>query len=281
MAENKDIDLHFEIFPCRLSYTGNLEFERRAMHEEIEIKCFYEGSSVLIVGENKIEVKAGDIVVINPYEFHATIDKGVEGNIGKYHLFMIPLDIFSNNGIAVFNFRNLLLGSNAAFQTVFRDDKRMFKILMRVIKEYQEKKKAYNMAIVGMMMEFFAILMRKGICDNEKSIVKNNNQRLYALLEPAIRHIRDNFKNDITVEQLAGLCHVSKQYFCRAFKNLTGKTVMEYLREYRLKISDTMLSNTDNNIASIAEECGFESMSYFSRSYKNYYGFTPRQRRQG
>ncbi|MBQ9940902.1 MAG: helix-turn-helix transcriptional regulator [Clostridia bacterium] len=280
MTENKNIDLYMNIIPYRESETINVDSGRSALHEEIEIKCFYEGTSVLIVGENKVEVGAGDIVVMNPYEFHATIDKGTEQNRGKYHLFMISPDIFSNNGVDGLNLRSLLLEDGITFKTLFQNDKRMFKILSRTVTEYQERKTAYNTAIIGLMMEFFAILMRKGIADTYAGTTKNNNLRSYRLIEPAIRRIRDNFKQEITVDELSELCHVSKPYFCRAFKRLTGKTVMEYLREYRLQISDVKLMNSDKSIACIAEECGFESLSYFCRCYKSHFGFTPGERRR-
>ena len=43
---------------------------------------------------------------------------------------------------------------------------------------------------------------------------------------------------------------------------------MEYLRDYRLAIADTLLINTEKSIADIAELCGFESSNYFCRCYK-------------
>lgn len=272
-------DLNMNICPNRTSEARSLEYEWGALHEEIEIKCFYEGSSVLIIGENKIEVTAGDVVVINPYEFHATIDAGTDKNRGKYHLFMIPLDVFSTNGVDVVNLRKILLGNNMAFHTLFRNDERMFEILTRIVDEFEKKQNAYDVAIVGLLMEFFAVLTRKGIYSIKTSI-KRDNMRLYRLLEPAIRHIRDNYKDQLTVEELADLCHVSKHYFCRAFKTLNEKTAMEYLMEYRLKIADVLLSSEDKTIEAISEACGFRSLSYFCRSYKKYYGLSPSQRRK-
>lgn len=280
MVENKNVDLHMRVFPYRVSEVRNLEAERRALHEEIEIKCFYEGTSVLIVGENKIEVHAGDIVVINPYEFHVTINSGSDNETGKYHLFMIPLDFFANNGVDDLELRALLLGNNMVLKTLFQNDKRMFKILSRIIKEYQDKKRAYNIAIVGLLMEFFSILLREGLTDAEKVGNKKNNLRLYKSIEPAIRHIRDNFQEEITIDDLSTLCHMNKHYFCRAFKTLTEKTAMEYLKEYRLKIANIMLSDFDKSIEYIAEYCGFKSISYFCRSYKDFFGYTPTQHRR-
>ena len=83
------------IYNCSTSAVDNVEGVRKAIHEAVEIKCFYEGTSTLLLGTQTVTVKAGDVVVINPYEFHATIDRGEEGNTGKYHLFMVPLDFFS------------------------------------------------------------------------------------------------------------------------------------------------------------------------------------------
>lgn len=275
--EISGIDLQTVIFPCRTSAERSIETERRALHEEIEVKCFYEGESTLLIGEEKVLVRAGDVVVINPYEFHATIDCGRAGGIGKYHSFMFPLDLFSG-GAEVFDLRSLLLENSMTFKTLFCDNKRMVKILCRIVREYEEKNTAYQVAVMGLIMEFFAILIRRGLSGEAESGKKN--LRSYRLVEPAIRHIRDRFREEVTVEQLAEACHVSKHYFCRAFRSVTGKTAMEYLREYRLRVADILLGNSDRAIAAIAEECGFESFSYFCRSYKKYYGSTPSDRRR-
>lgn len=155
----------------------------------------------------------------------------------------------------------------------------MLRVLMRVAKEYEEKKTAYTVAIVGLMMEFFAILMRKGLKDGESTEVQRDNLRSYRLIEPALRHIRDNYAECFTIDDLAVLCNLSKHYFCRVFKTVTGTTAMEYLRDYRMKISDAMLNNTDKSITQISNLCGFESVSYFCRCYKKCYGISPSKRR--
>lgn len=129
-------------------------------------------------------------------------------------------------------------------------------------------------------MEFFAILIRKGLCQNEIGGSSNGNLSSYYLIEPAMRCIRDRYQEDITVEELASLCNISKGYFCRVFKAVTGKTAMEYLGRYRLKIADALLQDGDKNIADIAESCGFESVSYFCRSYKKRYDRKPSERRK-
>ena len=263
---------------CR-SFVSDIKADRRAVHEEIEIKCFYSGTTTLMVGDKTINVKAGDIVVINPYEFHTTINRGADNDNGLYHLFMVPLDVLSGRGLDDLKLRTLLLENNNSLKTLYQNDKRLYKILMRIVKEYSEKNTAYDIAIGGLVMELFAVLIRKGLQESDSKSGGRENLRAYRLIEPALRCIRDNYQEQISVENLSKMCNLSKSYFCRVFKSVTGKTAMEYLSEYRLKLADAMLCDSNNTIAYVAESCGFESFSYFCRSYKKYYGIKPSDRR--
>ena len=100
------------IHPERTSTVDDVTEAACAIHEAIEIKCFYEGNSTLLVGSKTIYAKAGDVVVINPYEFHATVDPGADENKGKYHLIMVPLDYFGDS--TDLDLRNLILVKNKA-----------------------------------------------------------------------------------------------------------------------------------------------------------------------
>jgi AraC-like DNA-binding protein len=131
----------------------------------------------------------------------------------------------------------------------------------------------------ALMLEAFVILLREGLCEVESSDRGADCLRAYHLIEPALRHIRDRYPEPISVERLAALCNVSKHYFCHVFKTVTQKSSMEYLREYRIKIADVMLSNTEKSVSEIAENCGFESVAYFCRAYKRHFGVSPGKRR--
>lgn len=256
-----------------LSYMGDIEYERKALHEEIEIKCFYEGAAVLFIGTETVTVKAGDIVVINPYEMHTTIDCGDTGS--RYHRFMVPLDFFLDKGVGELDLRTILLANQKRFITKFSGNARMRRILMRAALEYDEQAAAWHIAIQGLMTEFFSLLLREGIAEKETTASSRDALRSYMLIEPALRHIRDSYAVPLTVEALATLCGVSKHYFCRVFKSTVGKASMEYLRDYRLGVSKALLCNTDKSVTEIADACGFESVNYFCRLYKKQVSCSP------
>ena len=265
--------------PCRTSFIAGMGSRNCALHEEIEIKCFYEGSSTLVIGNRTVRVRAGDVVVINPYEFHSTVDCGGQGDKGRYHLFMIPPDFFSVVGAGELKLRPLLLSENKVFRTLFSQNERLFDLLSRVAEECTEQKEHYVAAVSGLMLQAFVILLREGLCDAPDSDRGVDRLRSYHLIEPALRHIRDCYSEPIGVDGLASLCNVSKHYFCHVFKTVTQKSAMEYLREYRIKIADVMLANTEKSVSEIAESCGFESVAYFCRAYKRQFGVSPGKRR--
>ena len=68
---------------------------------------------------------------------------------------------------------------------------------------------------------------------------------------------------------------LSKYYFCRIFKNITGSTVIKYLNMYRCMKARELLSSGKYTVSEAALECGFENMSYFSKTYKAYSGSVP------
>lgn len=263
--------------------TGNLSHvdrpdsisDRTALHEAIEIKCFYEGSATLLIESRSVPVRAGDVVVINPYEFHATVETGEE--TGKYHLFMLPLDYFA--GIPGLDLQELFFARGKVFQTLFAADGELHGLLMQAAREAGRDDPARDVMIKGLLTQFFALLLRRGIAAQQRPTPEKSVLRRYSVIDPALRCIKNSYAENLTVERLADLCGVSKHYFCRAFKAVTEKSAMEYLRDFRLRVANALLTGTDRNIAQISASCGFENQNYFSRCYKQYYGETPSQSR--
>nr|WP_223919452.1 helix-turn-helix transcriptional regulator [Clostridium sporogenes] len=71
------------------------------------------------------------------------------------------------------------------------------------------------------------------------------------------------------------MAHISTYYFCRTFKQMTGKTTTEYINEVRLKRSIKLLKDGNMNITEISINCGFNDVNYFSRLFKKSYGVSP------
>lgn len=77
------------------------------------------------------------------------------------------------------------------------------------------------------------------------------------------------------IEDVAKECSMSRNHFSRAFKNATGLTPQDWLRDARLRKAEQMLSDRKLTICQVAHECGFDDHSYFTRVFKSAKGVSP------
>ena len=270
-----------KISPNTISKIANVENGSKAIHQALEIKLFTEGSSTLLIGNQTVTVREGDVVVINPYEFHATILN--HNDVVKYHLLMIPLDLFVNAGLTGLNLVDYLLVKKHLFKTVYNDNAQLQYVLSRIANEYRKPSPIQQLAIFGLLIELMSILLNyvsqldSNISDNH---FFDNSFHLYSLIEPALQYIRNNYSNQITLKDLAVLCNISVFHLAHSFKTVTGKTIVNYIQQYRLNIASILLKTTDYSLDEIALKCGFCDKNYFTRCYKKQFGITPSQQKR-
>ena len=82
------------------------------------------------------------------------------------------------------------------------------------------------------------------------------------------------------VSDIIALTNYSHSQFLKIFKQYTGIPIVQYLSRLRIKYAAELLRHTDNTILSICEESGYDSLSFFIKSFKLQYGQTPLQYRK-
>ncbi len=80
---------------------------------------------------------------------------------------------------------------------------------------------------------------------------------------------------DLTNSEIASAMGYHPYYLNRLFKDNTGQTLHQYLLEYRVHQACRMLTETNDDVLSIAELCGFGGSSYFIKRFKETVGVTP------
>lgn len=88
-------------------------------------------------------------------------------------------------------------------------------------------------------------------------------------------YIHANYKNDISLDTLCSIANLNRTSLNQKFKQQFLCTCMEYLMNYRLKIAQELLSNTNIKIDEIAQNCGFKYDTYFIRQFTQKLGISP------
>jgi len=125
-----------------------------------------------------------------------------------------------------------------------------------------------------LMKECLVVLLRRysqgGDC-RVPWLVALDHPRLGA----AISAMLDRPEAGHTLQSLAETAGMSRAAFARRFKEAFGRTVMDFLKEIRLRHAARLLRATDLPVKAVASRSGFESRSYFSRAFKAFSGVDP------
>ncbi len=111
--------------------------------------------------------------------------------------------------------------------------------------------------------------------DQVKDEKFNNSDQVYLKKLNVI--ILDNLQNpDFSVEELANHLNISRVQLYRKVKALIGLSISDYINSQRLSKAKSLLQDTSLNISEIAYSVGYSSAGYFSTSFKNKYGVSPK-----
>ena len=114
------------------------------------------------------------------------------------------------------------------------------------------------------------------LCHVSQQLQKALTYRDYSFKAPVEEYIKLYYTEKIYIGDIAGLLHLSCDYFSRLFKATFGMNFHEYLLRYRVdKAAELLMEGV--GVEQVAIECGFNSTSYFCTSFKKERGVTPGQ----
>ena len=94
-------------------------------------------------------------------------------------------------------------------------------------------------------------------------------------------YIYQHYEEDLNLEMLAEKVYLSSGYLSFIFKKETGMNLNRYIRVFRMEKAKELLCSTNMKVAQVSEHVGFANVSYFCRSFREYYGSSPESYRKG
>ena len=105
------------------------------------------------------------------------------------------------------------------------------------------------------------------------------SQHDQALVNATCDYLRERLATPLSTAQLAKLFRTNEKRLSRAFRDLLGYTVSEFVRRERLNQAERMLRTTGLTITQISEELGYSSSANFATAFKSQFGLTPTELR--
>lgn len=253
----KDSRLPCAIF-LDLHRTLTEQSSRANWHEDPEFQYIVKGNGYVLIDGERIEVTAGDIVFVNPECVHYT---GTETEM-QYTAVIIKAEFFRFADIDY---------NSVVFEKKIRSD-RMEQLLSGVLAAYGEngricRKARLQSALLNLLIEL-----------REYHTVSQEHKKIradvFSQVKNAISYIHSNFSRKITLDMLASEVHFDKFTLSRHFKAITGQTVVEYINNIRCEQAKELIRN-GIPVSEAAVRCGFNNMSFFTKTFKEFTGKLP------
>lgn len=250
------------------NYCGTVNYH---LHNEIEWLYAVTGNMTIFVMDETIILHPGEIIIINSYVVHSTMNDSVENNVCLVQFnpdVLIHNTLISEYKYAIpfmcqDRFRYLVIQSEADEQK-----HELAKLLLETASEFLKKPIGYEIMIKSNLYKLLALLYRYRLVDYQQPEETGRRIQIKAKMTKVINYIEQHFDESIEVSQMAELVSLNTDYFSRVFKSVTGQSFIQYLNTVRISIAEKLLLSTDRQITDILVETGFSSLSYFNRTFK-------------
>ena len=244
------------------------------IHDEAELLFVFSGKMRFSFGSGYVDVKEGEGIFVNRRVPHRS--ESVEDDT-KTLLLQINIEKLLKMEYNHMNKYLSLIFSGSEREYFFFDKDaaetaEIYGYMERIESEFKNAQNSYVTYIRGELFLLLGALYRHKILNNID--IKYDSEGINKIYK-ALVFVDKNYMNQIRLDEISGVVNMNSSYFCRLFKSVTGKTLMEYINYVRIWKSENLLTSTDESVLDISVETGFSSVSYFNRVFKKLKGTSP------
>ena len=247
-------------------------------HDELELVYIKKGKGNLTVDFREYPVSGPCMVLILPGQLHSIYQEPGECMEYENIIFHPNMLLPRQNDVTATDFLLPLLHGSISVPTLYTPQDPYYNEIIAGIDACDEisktKPKGFELYIKSQLYLFFYVLNNRY---RNTRRVKSGNQKSLDKIKIVLKYIENHYMDKITIAEIATEIQFSESHFMRYFKETMGTTFTDYLKDYRLTMAARLLTTSDSTVLAIAEETGFENLSYFNRSFKKKYTLTPRQ----
>ena len=222
-----------------------------------------DGGSI-VCSEKSYPIQKGVLCLVGAGKYHYTVPD-IPERYDRSKLFVSADEIDKILEMLSVN-TNKFSSESFVYALIDENERNKVENIFCKIKEYENDKSYGKWILTSCIIELFVFL-------NKYSL--ENIPAASGVVSRAIEYINSNIEKNITIDEICSEIHMSKYHFCRQFKKVTDTTVMKYILKTRIVMAKNMLLNDNLSITEISNRCGFSSVSYFSRVFKEETGRNP------
>lgn len=254
-------------------------------HDFIEIAYVIQGKGIHMVGSEKFDVSVGDLFLINydvPHGFFS--NPSASQKIVVYNCIFKPefidFSLINSNDFShitsSYLFKSFFpdeTGSIPDLKLLDADFNEIHQLFNNMYNEYKMRRKGYCDVIRANLIELIIKILRH--LEESESIKKHHTKKNREIIDRAVEYLKSNYSSEIRLEDLAMKSFLSKNYFSKLFKEVTGNNISDYIQSLRIEEACRLLKATDMKVIDIAGEVGIKDLKFFYDIFRKHTGKTP------
>jgi len=251
-------------------------------HDEWEAIVIEHGAAIVSVDGQNYTIEAGGGIFINSSALHSVWDKGntdcrlysivfhprlVGGGIDSVFWQSYVQPLLSNTSL-----RCVLLTP----ETAWHED--AIQYILEAWTACVKEPAGYELWVRSALSELAFLLVSQ--CSPEQTRPTEKAMRNAGRIKTMLKYVQEHVQEELTIASIAQSAAISESECLRCFHEMLGTTPIRYVRQLRIQRAAELLESTNLKIAEVGTLCGFQEMSYFSKTFRDATGCTPKEYRQ-
>ena len=279
MDKKQLIDIHIKSTTSNVAksnnaltfYSDSISIKRRQLtngsvrghyHDCFELEINLNGDAINVINDSSYPIHKNSFYLLSPADIHKlNIADSVDMISIKFTELPLSKTILS-------------LLNTATYPIVGEFSDSQFETLLSPILNLHSGIDSFSNEIYRDIYARSVVEMLLSVVLDQNQSTKNNateSQIMFSLLSYVKKHFRENIPLDMLAKQYG----YNTNYLRSKFRQLTGKSYVTFVNDERLTFAHRLVVLTDMQISEISDSAGFETLSYFSRIFKEKYGISP------
>ncbi len=232
-------------------------------HPEYELTYIISGNGRRLVGDCYEDFAAGDLVLLGPNLPHTWVSEKTKGNTCEAIVIQFG-ELFTNTLLQFPEMEKMekLFALASRGISILPADKTQ--LLQSIIQLPNQSSQNALIQLIHILIQVISCTHRLLSSNHYKQTIGAGSQ---LRINKVFQYVQKHFKNDLRLSDVAAKLHLSETAFCKFFKRSSGRTFSDYVNEIRIAHACRLLIETDKQVAQVAYESGFESLTYFNRIF--------------
>lgn len=259
--------------------TYGREIDFLHFHNHLEIGYCYEGEGTMILGEEEVTFSDNQFTVI-PRNFPHTTNS-TPGTVSRWEYLFVDVEklLYESAPAAMSEKRikYIIKGIDSrAFLKSAEESPKIAWMIRQILDIMRDADELYLEEAEGILMALLVNIMRENdTLTKERERNEEIGGKVTTAISTALDYITLHYMENIKIEDLSAVCHMSEAHFRRLFVSCMKVSPLEYINQVRIQTACEYLKKTDALISEIALKCGFSTLSTFNRNFKEIKGITP------